>query len=555
MFLEEAVTRPRHIEVQVLADATGEVVHLFERDCSVQRRHQKVVEIAPAPNLPDGLAPRLWADAIAFARAVGYLNAGTVEFLVDGSGRYVFIEMNPRIQVEHTVTEEVTAIDLVQAQLQIAAGATLADLGISQGGIVSPGPPCSAGSRPKTPRRASGRTRAGSRPTALPGGMASRLDGCAYLGADVSPYFDSLLVKLTCRGRTFSEAVARARRAVAEFRVRGVATNIPFLQALLAEPDFIAGNLTTAFIEERPGLLNRGSGADRGTRLLNYMADVTVNRPNGPAPAVQDPKEKLPAYVLTVTKGRGKPGAPGPVPDGSRQLLDRLGPDGFARWLRQLGAGSGHGHYAARRPPVAAGHQAADPGHAPGGAVLRPHAARPAVARGLGRRHFRRGPAVFERGPVGAAGGAARRSAQYLPADVDQGPQHRRVHALPRRGRHGLRQRGGSDRRRYIQGFRRPERCRPDAAGHPRRARDGQGGRRGASATRATSPAPSERLYTLDYYLRKAEQLVQAGVHVLCIKDMAGLLAPPPPASSSRPYGRGSTNPSTCTPTTPPGGS
>ena len=110
----------------------------------------------------------------------------------------------------------------------------------------------------------------------------------------------------------------------------------PVLQALLAEPDFIAGNLTTAFIEERPGLLNRGSGADRGTRLLNYMADVTVNRPNGPAPAVQDPKEKLPAYVLTVTKGRGKPGAPGPVPDGSRQLLDRLGPDGFARWLRQL---------------------------------------------------------------------------------------------------------------------------------------------------------------------------------------------------------------------------
>ena len=526
VFLEEAVTRPRHIEVQVLADATGEVVHLYERDCSVQRRHQKVVEIAPAPNLPDGLAPRLWADAIAFARAVGYLNAGTVEFLVDGSGRYVFIEMNPRIQVEHTVTEEVTAIDLVQAQLQIAAGATLADLGISQGGIVLTGAALqcrittedpSQGFRPDTGRITAYRS---------PGGHGVRLDGCAYLGADVSPHFDSLLVKLTCRGRTFSEAVARARRAVAEFRVRGVATNIPFLQALLAEPDFIAGNLTTAFIEERPGLLNRGSGADRGTRLLNYMADVTVNRPNGPAPAVQDPKEKLPAYVLTVTKGRGKPGAPGPVPDGSRQLLDRLGPDGFARWLRQLG-------------PVAVTDTTLRDAH------------QSLLATRLRTQDMLQAAPYFARMLPGllsleAWGGATFDVAlRFLKED----PWERLAvlhDAVPNiclqmliRGRNTVgytpypdevamafvkeAARTGVDIFRVFDALNDVDQMLPAIRAVFETGKVAEG----AVCYTGDLASPSERLYTLDYYLRKAEQLVQAGVHVLCIKDMAGLLRAP----------------------------
>ncbi len=526
VFLEAAVTRPRHIEVQVLADATGEVVHLYERDCSVQRRHQKVVEIAPAPNLPAGLGPRLWADAIAFARAVGYLNAGTVEFLVDQSGRYVFIEMNPRIQVEHTVTEEVTAIDLVQAQLQIAAGATLADLGISQGEIVMTGAALqcrittedpSQGFRPDTGRITAYRS---------PGGHGVRLDGCAYLGADVSPHFDSLLVKLTCRGRTFSEAVARARRAVAEFRVRGVATNIPFLQALLAEPDFIAGNLTTAFIEERPGLLSRGSGADRGTRLLNYMADVTVNRPNGPAPVVQSPKEKLPAYVLTVTKGRGKPGAPGPVPDGSRQLLERLGPDGFARWLRQLG-------------PVAVTDTTLRDAH------------QSLLATRLRTQDMLQAAPYFARMLPGllsleAWGGATFDVAlRFLKED----PWERLAvlhDAVPNiclqmliRGRNTVgytpypdevaaafvkeAARTGVDIFRVFDALNDVDQMLPAIRAVFETGKVAEG----AVCYTGDLASPSERLYTLDYYLRKAEQLVQAGVHVLCIKDMAGLLRAP----------------------------
>ncbi len=293
VFLEEAVTRPRHIEVQVLADATGEVVHLYERDCSVQRRHQKVVEIAPAPNLPAGLAPALGRRR-SFARAVGYRNAGTVEFLVDAVGRHVFIEMNPRIQVEHTVTEEVTAIDLVQAQLQIGGRRHPGRPGHLAGGhrrhrgrAPVPDHDRGPGSRlparhgpdnglpfPRRPWRAPRRLR-------LPGGGRFAPFRLAAGQVDVP-------------GAHVRRGRGPRRRAVAEFRVRGVATNIPFLQALLAEPDFIAGNLTTAFIDERPGLLSRGSGADRGTRLLNYMADVTVNRPHGPAPSVPTPKTNCP---------------------------------------------------------------------------------------------------------------------------------------------------------------------------------------------------------------------------------------------------------------------
>src|SRR4051794_5122741 len=238
VFVEQAVVDPRHVEVQVLADGAGNVVHLFERDCSVQRRHQKVVELAPAPNLDPELRERICADAVRFARHIGYVNAGTVEFLLDSSGRHVFIEMNPRIQVEHTVTEEVTDVDLVQAQMRIAAGESLADLGLSQDTVRLRGAALQCrittedpanGFRPDTGRITTYRS---------PGGAGVRLDGgTTYTGAEVSAHFDSMLAKLTCRGRDFPTAVARARRAVAEFRIRGVATNIPFLQAVLDDPD------------------------------------------------------------------------------------------------------------------------------------------------------------------------------------------------------------------------------------------------------------------------------------------------------------------------------
>jgi len=344
VFIEQAVVDPRHIEVQVLSDGrydeagSDHVIHLYERDCSVQRRHQKVIEIAPAPNLDPELRDRMCADAVRFAREIGYRNAGTVEFLLDPSGQaigghaedgtprpYVFIEMNPRIQVEHTVTEEVTDVDLVKSQMRIASGASLADLGLSQQEVSLRGAALQCrittedpgnGFRPDTGRITTYRS---------PGGAGVRLDGgTTYTGAEVSAHFDSMLTKLTCRGRDFPGAVERARRAVAEFRIRGVATNIPFLQAVLDDPDFRAGRLSTAFIEDHPHLLTARSSADRGTKLLTYLADVTVNQPHGPAPVSVDPASKLPALDLAV-----------PAPDGTRQQLLAQGPETFARTLRQ----------------------------------------------------------------------------------------------------------------------------------------------------------------------------------------------------------------------------
>nr|MBA3792205.1 ATP-grasp domain-containing protein [Rubrobacter sp.] len=234
VFLEQALIRPRHIEIQILADAEGKIVHLFERDCSVQRRHQKVLEIAPAPNLDPKLRDRLCEDAVRFGHAVGYRNAGTVEFLVGEDGRHVFIEMNPRVQVEHTVTEETTDVDIVLAQLRIAGGETLEDLDLHQENIRQRGVALQCrvttedpaqGFRPDTGKISTYRA---------PGGAGIRLDDAgAYAGMEVSPYFDSLLAKLTARGADLPSAARRARRGLAEFRVRGVATNVAFVRAVL----------------------------------------------------------------------------------------------------------------------------------------------------------------------------------------------------------------------------------------------------------------------------------------------------------------------------------
>lgn len=288
MFLEQAVLRPRHIEVQILADGHGNTMHLFERDCSIQRRNQKVVEIAPAPNLDQSIRDALYRDAVAFAESIGYVNAGTVEFLLDTvgerAGQHVFIEMNPRIQVEHTVTEEVTDVDLVQSQMRIAAGESLAELGLSQETVQLHGAAIqtrittedpAAGFRPDTGKITNYRS---------PGGAGIRLDGgTVQTGAQISPHFDSMLAKMTARGRDFSAAVARSKRGLAEFRIRGVSTNIPFVQGVLDDPAFAKGDLSTLFIEERPELLAGRPSRDRGTKVLNWLADVTVNQPNGEA--------------------------------------------------------------------------------------------------------------------------------------------------------------------------------------------------------------------------------------------------------------------------------
>ena len=329
VFIEQAVGRPRHIEVQILADTEGTTLHLFERDCSIQRRHQKVIEIAPAPHISDELRAALCADAVRFAESINYSCAGTVEFLVETegprAGQHVFIEMNPRIQVEHTVTEEITDVDLVQAQMRIASGESLADLGLSQDRLRINGAALQCrittedptnGFRPDTGTITAYRSA---------GGAGVRLDGgTADVGVEISAHFDSMLVKLTCRGRTFEAAVARAKRSLAEFRIRGVSTNIPFLQAVLEDPDFVAGDISTAFIEQRPELLTTHAPADRGTKLLRWLAEVTVNKPHGEAPTRLDPGVKRPAGVdLTV-----------PSPKGSRQRLLDLGPEAFAADLR-----------------------------------------------------------------------------------------------------------------------------------------------------------------------------------------------------------------------------
>ncbi|MGC8627993.1 MAG: pyruvate carboxylase [Acidimicrobiales bacterium] len=521
VFLEEALEHARHIEVQVLADGSGDIVHLYERDCSVQRRHQKVVEIAPAPNLSPAVRDKLCHDALSFARAIGYKNAGTVEFLVDATGRHVFIEVNPRIQVEHTVTEEVTGVDIVQAQFRIADGATLRDLGLAQEDVNLSGSALQCrittedptqGFRPDTGRITAYRS---------PGGHGVRLDGSTYAGAEILPYFDSLLVKLTCRGRTFGEAVMRARRAVAEFRVRGVATNIPFLQAVLEDPDFLAGRLSTSFIDERPALLNRRSGADRGTRLLMYLADVTVNKPYGPAPDGPEPRSKLPSLV----SGRPVELAAEPVP-GSRQLLQELGPTAFAQRLRA------QKEVAVTDTTLRDAHQSllATRMRTYDMVVAAPYIARllpgllsleswggatfDVAMRFLKEDPWERLAAVREAAPNICMQMLlrGRNTVGYTPY-----PDEVAVAFVKEAARTGV------DIFRVFDSLNDVEQMRPAIEAVLESGKIAEG----TLCYTGNLASPAERLYTLDYYLGLAERLVNVGVHVLCIKDMAGLLRAP----------------------------
>ncbi|MFF0814314.1 pyruvate carboxylase [Rhodococcus sp. NPDC003318] len=516
VFLEQAVVDPRHIEVQILADQQGNVIHLFERDCSLQRRHQKVIELAPAPNLPEELRQKICADAVAFAKQIGYSCAGTVEFLLDTRGNHVFIEMNPRIQVEHTVTEEVTDVDLVQSQLRIASGETLEDLGLSQESVrlrgaalqlrITTEDPAN-GFRPDTGRITGYRT---------PGGAGVRLDGGTMVGAEVGAYFDSMLVKLTCRGTDLRAAAARARRAVTEFRIRGVATNIPFLQAVLDDPDFQAGNVTTSFIEQRPELLTSRASADRGTRILRYLADVTVNKPHGERPTSVYPHDKLPDIDLKA--------AP---PAGSKQRLVELGPEGFARSLREQKA------LAVTDTTFRDAHQSL-------------------LATRLRTRDL-----------LTVAGHVARMTPELLSVEAWGGATYdvalRFLHEDPWERLAALREampniclqmllRGrntvgytpypetvtrafvaeatstGVDIFRIFDALNNVDQMRPaiDAV-----RETGTAVAEVALSYTGDLSNPNESLYTLDYYLKLAEQIVDAGAHVLAIKDMAGLLRAP----------------------------
>jgi pyruvate carboxylase len=347
VFLERYVARARHIEVQLLGDQHGNLVHLYERDCSVQRRHQKVVEVAPAPGLDPGLRQRILDAALTIGRAVHLDNAATVEFLVDiDRGEFYFIEVNPRIQVEHTVTEQVTSIDIVGCQILIAQGQPLSDprmrLG-SQTDIRATGFALQCRVTTEDPannflpdygRLSNYRS---------PGGMGIRLDGSAFTGAVITPFYDSLLVKVTAQGLEFADAARRMMRSLEEFRVRGVKTNIPFLINLVTHPDFLAYRVTTRFIDEAPELFRLPRRQDRATRLLTYIGEVIVNGPLESAARLPAGRTIPRTSVAAPTDG-GPASRAGPqevplgsrhLPEGSRDLFRRLGPEKFAAWLRE----------------------------------------------------------------------------------------------------------------------------------------------------------------------------------------------------------------------------
>jgi pyruvate carboxylase len=278
VFVERFLHKPKHIEVQLLGDSHGNVVHLFERDCSVQRRHQKVVELAPAKDLPVETRDAILADAVKLAKSVNYRNAGTAEFLVDQENRYYFIEINPRIQVEHTITEEITGIDIVAAQIQIAAGASLEQLGLTQDRITTRGFAIQCRITTEDPSQAFKPDTGKIEVYRSAGGNGVRLDGGnGFAGAVITPHYDSMLVKCTCLGSTYEIARRKMLRALVEFRIRGVKTNIPFLASLLTHPTFIQSNCWTTFIDDTPELFKLIGSQNRAQKLLTYLGDLAVN--------------------------------------------------------------------------------------------------------------------------------------------------------------------------------------------------------------------------------------------------------------------------------------
>lgn len=338
-FIERFLDRPRHIEVQLLADNYGNVVHLFERDCSVQRRHQKVVEIAPAKTLPKSVRDAILTDAVTLARLANYRNAGTAEFLVDEENRHYFIEINPRIQVEHTITEEITGVDIVAAQIQIAAGASLHQLGLLQDKITTRGFAIQCRITTEDPAKNFQPDTGKIEVYRSAGGNGVRLDGGnGFAGSVISPHYDSMLVKCSCSGSTYEIARRKMLRALIEFRIRGVKTNIPFLLALITNETFINGSCWTTFIDDTPSLFRMLNSQNRATKLLSYLGDLAVN---GSSIKGQSGYPKLLTEALIPTLHDPKTGIPididAPVrPRGWRQVLLELGPEKFAQQVREF---------------------------------------------------------------------------------------------------------------------------------------------------------------------------------------------------------------------------
>ncbi|MFK8102404.1 MAG: pyruvate carboxylase [Saprospiraceae bacterium] len=331
IFLEKYIENPKHIEVQVIGDSYGNIVHLFERDCSVQRRFQKVVEIAPSINLKQNTKDKLYQYALSIAKHVGYSNAGTVEFLVDSDEQIYFIEVNPRIQVEHTITEEITGVDIVRTQLLIAMGYALSHSTIQlaeQDKIKTNGFAVQCRLTTEDPANNFKPDYGKLIAYRSAGGFGIRLDaGSAYAGSIISPFFDSMLVKVTASGRTLKGAAQRLQRALSEFRIRGVKTNIGFLQNLLQDETFQQGAATVKFIDNNPALLISPRYQDRGTKMLRYLAHVIVNG-NSDVKTV-DPNKK---FSLPVVPNFDRDL---PYPKGTKDLLQEIGRDNFVQWLRE----------------------------------------------------------------------------------------------------------------------------------------------------------------------------------------------------------------------------
>jgi pyruvate carboxylase len=331
VFLEKYLLRARHLEVQILADNHGNLLHLYERDCSVQRRHQKVVEVAPAANLPSSIRAELCDAAVRLARKAKYRNAGTVEFLYDvDAQKWYFIEVNPRIQVEHTVTEMVTGIDLVRSQILVAQGHKLHDEPLAlpqQANVPLYGAALQCRVTTEDPEKNFAPDYGKLTTYRSPAGFGIRLDGgTAYAGAVLAAYYDSLLVKVTAWGTKLPEACQRMDRALREFRIRGVKTNIPFLENVVNHPRFRAGEVTTSFLDESPELFRLQSRGDRATKLLSYLGDVILN---------SNPEVKGKPIPKALEKAT-LPSVPGiEPPPGTRQLLQKLGPKKFAAWARK----------------------------------------------------------------------------------------------------------------------------------------------------------------------------------------------------------------------------
>lgn len=327
VYVEKCILQPKHIEVQIIGDKDGNIVHLYERDCSIQRRHQKVVEIAPSNSLSENLRNRICDAAVKLMKNVSYINAGTVEFLVAGEDFY-FIEVNPRIQVEHTITEMITGIDIVHAQIKVAAGYGLHSEAIhipEQAAIPLFGYAIQARVTTEDPANDFMPDTGKLMVYRSSGGFGVRLDaGNGFQGAVVTPYYDSLLVKISTSGMTFKEAAAKMDRNLKEFRIRGVKTNIPFLNNVVTHEKFISGAFDTSFIDTTPELFNFPVRQDRGTKLLSYIGNVTLNG----FPGVE--KKAKPIFTQPLKPLVDLNGQP---LTGTKQILETQGAEGLVKWI------------------------------------------------------------------------------------------------------------------------------------------------------------------------------------------------------------------------------